>query len=380
MGHLSTERPYTISFLLDFIWFKLFPNNATKFEALCNRTPPLKDSNVMLLNELIKDEKKIDKTLYSSGPYWDYKNSRAILEIKKKGLTDFRGTTAGIGTSFADNLVLDIRNEFNIKGRIVGKLFSLPVLNKIFNGQLKITKEYLDLFIKNQAIVYKNNQNVQNLINKFKFKNTTDFGCVQSFEYLNKNYSCHYLALADRINKLSKSFKFENITSFFEIGGGFGTNIHFLITNFPNIKKILYLDAVPNIYVGTEYLRHHYKEKVKDYLELRNLDKINFSKNDELEIFCIPPWLIEKVETEIDHFHNAASFVEMPKTVIYNYVKFIKKFKTKEISLISYDNFDLKTTFNPEELNNFFDNKLSVSWKNNLIDVYKKKLIYLTSN
>ena len=32
----------------------------------------------------------------------------------------------------------------------------------------------------------------------------------------------------------------------------------------------------------------------------------------------------------------------IPKKVIANYVKFIKKFKTKEISLISYDNFDLK--------------------------------------
>ena len=334
----------------------------------------------MLLNELIKDEKKIDRKFYSSGPYWDYKNSRTILEIKKKSLGDFRGLAAGIGTSFADNLVLDIRNGFNIKGRIVGKIFSLPILNKIFNGQLKITKDYLDLFIKNQAIVYQNNQNVQNLINKFKFKNTTDFGCVQSFEYLNKNYSCTYLEMADRIDKLSKYFDFKNIKSFFEIGGGFGANIHFLITNFPNIKKILYLDVVPNIYVGTEYLRHHYKEKVKDYLELRNLDKINFSKNNELEIFCIPPWLIEKVETEIDHFHNAASFVEMPKTVINNYVKFIKKFKTKEISLISYDGFDLKTTFNPEELNSFFNDELSVSWKNLLIEQHKRKLIYLTSN
>ena len=38
----------------------------------------------MLLDNLIKDEKKINKLLYSSGPYWDYKNSRAILEIKKK--------------------------------------------------------------------------------------------------------------------------------------------------------------------------------------------------------------------------------------------------------------------------------------------------------
>tara|TARA_E500000075_G_C6790035_1_gene221163 strand:+ start:220 stop:339 length:120 start_codon:yes stop_codon:yes gene_type:complete len=38
----------------------------------------------MLIDELILAEKKIDRTLYSSGPYWDYKNSRAILEIKKK--------------------------------------------------------------------------------------------------------------------------------------------------------------------------------------------------------------------------------------------------------------------------------------------------------
>ncbi len=334
----------------------------------------------MLLDLLIKDEKKIDKELYSSGPYWNYKNRRAIIEIKKKGLKDFRGLTAGIGTSFADNLVLDIRNEFNMKGRIVGKIFSLPILNIIFNGQINTTKNYLDSFIKNQAIVYKNSQNVQNLISKFKFKNTTDFGCVQSFEYLNKNYSCHYLNMAYRVNNLSKNFDFKNIKSYFEIGGGFGSNIHFLITNFPNIKKILYLDTVPNIYVGTEYLRHHYKEKVKDYLELRNLNKISFSKNNELEIFCIPPWLIEKVETEIDHFHNSASFVEMPKKVISNYVKFIKNLRTREISLISYSGFDLKTTFNPEELNSFFDDKLSVSWKNSLIEEYNKKEIYLTSH
>ena len=35
----------------------------------------------------------------------------------------------------------------------------------------------------------------------------------------------------------------------------------------------------------------------------KNFSKISFSKNDELEILCIPPWLIEKVDTEIDHFH-----------------------------------------------------------------------------
>jgi len=334
----------------------------------------------MLLEDLIRDEKKNDRTLYSSGPYWDYKNTRAISEIKKKGLKDFRGLTAGIGTSFSDNQVLDVRNEYNIKGRIIGRIFSLPLMNVIFNSQLNVTKNYIDAYLQNKAIVYQNDKNVINLLEKFKFENTTEFGCLSSFRYLNKDYSCHYLEMADRVNKLSKSFDFNAIFSFFEIGGGFGANVHFLISNFSNIKKILYLDVVPNIYVGTEYLRKFYKDRVKDYSELKNLNSISFSKNDELEIFCIPPWLIEKVDTNVDHFHNAASFVEMPKKVIKNYVKFIRKFKTREISLISYDGFDLKTTFHPEELNLFFDNELKIEWKNTLINGYNRKLIYLTSN
>jgi len=333
----------------------------------------------MLIDELIKDEKKNNKSLYSSGPYWDYKNLRAILEIRKKGIQDFRGLTAGIGTSFSDNEVLDVRNEYNIKGRIVGKIFSLPLLNIIFNSQLKLTKSYIHSYLLNKSLVYENDRNVHDLLKKYKFENTTEFGCISSFKYLNKKYSCHYLEMADRISKLSKQFNFNDISSLFEIGGGFGANIHFLITNFPNIKKILYLDVVPNIYVGTQYLRRFYKDNIKDYLDLKNLDTISFSKNNELEILCIPPWLIEKVDANIDHFHNAASFVEMPRKIVENYVKFIHKFKTKEISLISYDRFDLNTTFNPEELNIFFNNELKISWKNTLIEGYNRKLIYLTS-
>ena len=70
----------------------------------------------------------------------------------------------------------------------------------------------------------------------------------------------------------------------------------------------------------------------------------------------------------------------MENKIIKNYVDFLEKFKTKEISLISYDNFNTQTTFNPEELNNFFDNKLNVNWKDSLIEGYNKKLIYFTSN
>tara|TARA_Y100000816_G_scaffold291917_1_gene284959 strand:- start:1387 stop:2400 length:1014 start_codon:yes stop_codon:yes gene_type:complete len=333
-----------------------------------------------LLEKLVRDEKSNNKELYSAGPYWNYKNTKALHEIKKKGLSEFRGINSGITTSFGDNIVFDARNELNLKGRIVSKFLSLPLVNIIFKEQLRATKVNIDRYIKNLAIVYQKNEDVIRLIKKYEFENTTEFGCIQKFSLDGKDFSTHYLQMADRIDKLQNKFDFKKIKSFFEIGGGFGVNVHFIISNFPNIKKILYLDIVPNIFVGTEYLRHFYGKSVKDYLQIKDLKEISFSNDDSLEIICVPPWEIEKLKIKIDHFHNAASFVEMPKKVIDNYCKYIEKFHVKEISLISYEYSNSKTTFNPELLNNFFNNKLNVEWKDNLIKEYNDKLVFLTSN
>ena len=38
---------------------------------------------MILLDNLIKDERKINKKLYSAGSYWDYKGRKIIIEIKK---------------------------------------------------------------------------------------------------------------------------------------------------------------------------------------------------------------------------------------------------------------------------------------------------------
>jgi putative sugar O-methyltransferase len=330
-----------------------------------------------LLEALVKDEKKINKSLYSSGPYWDYKNKKTLSEIKKKGIKDFRGLSTGIGTSFSDSLTLDFRNELNFKGKLVSSFFSLPFVNTIFNSQISLTQRYLYNYIENLGIIYQNNLSVQNLIKKYKFIDTTKFGCLTKFEYLDNEYSILYLTMANRIENLAKKFNFKEIKSFFEIGGGFGSNIHFLLTNFPNIKKIIYLDIVPNIYIGTEYLRYHFKDKVKDYLSTKDKKEISFENNNDLEIICIPPWEIEKINVRIDHFHNAASFVEMPEKVVKNYIKFVNKFKSKEISLISYVKFD-KLTLDPNHLSKFFDNRLNITKENTLIKDFKRKEIYLT--
>ena len=80
------------------------------------------------------------------------------------------------------------------------------------------------------------------------------------------------------------------------------------------------------------------------------------------------------------HIINANRNVHIINRNSKNTLKFIKKFKTKEISLISYDDYDSKTTFSPEELNIFFEKKLKINRQSNIIEDYNKKLIYLTSN
>ena len=93
--------------------------------------------NNILLDMLIKDEKKSNTLLYSSGPYWNYKNRRTIYELKKKNLKNFRNLHSGVGTSFCDNLVYDIRNEYNLKGRIISSFYRLPIIKKGIEKTIK---------------------------------------------------------------------------------------------------------------------------------------------------------------------------------------------------------------------------------------------------
>ena len=57
-----------------------------------------------LLRVLNADEKLNDSTLYSARPYWSSK-------INKKGISNFRGYDSGLGTSYCDNIIVNLWNE-----------------------------------------------------------------------------------------------------------------------------------------------------------------------------------------------------------------------------------------------------------------------------
>lgn len=319
--------------------------------------------NLELLKKMY-ESLKTQKNIYKAGPYWEKKAKLSYYNIKKFGISDFRGASSIIGESFTDSLYLDIRvslsNSSNFFKKCLGIiLYNTPILSKLFDKQLNITKNLLKEKNELNKLSLLSNPRTHELINTYKIPISTIGGCLETVEINNVSYSLHYLNLLDQHHYLTDHIDFRSIRSVFEIGGGFGVNCHLLIENYPNIKKIIYLDIPPNLYIGTQYLKSFYGKNVVDFTQTMNNSKISFKNNDELEIICITPWQIENFDDQIDLLYNSHSFVEMPVEIVENYInklKTNKKQTTTRIALLSYSCFDLNTTFDPHILPKLFKN------------------------
>lgn len=335
--------------------------------------------NNKLLKCLINDSLKYSN-LYQPGSYWKKKNLQSFLEIEKKGIKNFRGSDNNIGESFSDNQNTDILNDYYGCTRGLFRLIlkKLYPLKNIFIRQLKLTSNYMNEKNLYKSMFFEQNTYIKKLSNIFHFNDTVNCGCEDFSILNNKKISNHYLTIADTHLNFSKKIDFKKIKSFFEIGGGFGANIHFLIQNYSNLNKIVYLDLPVNLYIATQYLKKFYKDSVRDYLNVRS-DKIEFSKNDNLEIICIPPWKIKDLNIKIDLFQNSNSFVEMPKNVILNYSSYIEKtlHLNSKVALSSYGKFNPNTTLDPATLKDFFDLEFDIEFAPSMVP--KQKNIYLIS-
>jgi hypothetical protein len=161
-----------------------------------------------------------------------------------------------------------------------------------------------------------------------------------------------------------------------------GAVIREKIENYSNIRKVIYLDIPPNLYVGTQYLKAFYGEAVYDYRKLKKMEKIQFSDTDDLEIFCIAPCQIENLQDQVDIFMNSHSFVEMPKEIVSNYAHHFMGFPGSEksaIALVSYDNYDLTITLDPAYLSQFFTGREFQFFEcETLMESSKKNLYYVS--
>jgi putative sugar O-methyltransferase len=314
------------------------------------------------LLEIMLSDARNQPPLYNAGPYWATKAKNAAAEIKRCGIADFRGCTNLIGASYSDNLNIDIRNALShgLARRLIGGITKTYPLSRIFDGQVQWTKSYADTTIVYAEEILNLSHRTEELLRKYSMPYSLLGNCYAKAKIGSQDISIQYLNLLDQHDYLASHISFGDAQSVFEIGGGFGVNIHLLLGNYESIKKVLYLDIPPNLYVGTQYLKSFYGSAVFDYGSLRRRDPLQFSSDKSLEIFCIAPWQIETFASAIDIFMNSHSFVEMPTNVVQNYADKFGGFPDSAntaIALTSYDCFDLTTTFHPAELPKFFKDR-----------------------
>jgi putative sugar O-methyltransferase len=258
--------------------------------------------------------------IHRAGPFWKSLCDQSVLDIHRVGISDFRGSSSAIGWGFTDNTFHETK--------------PLDQRHRSILSDPRTTR----------------------LLERYKVPETLIGGALNVVEIDNRKLSAHYLGLLAQHDQIAHSANYQVAKNLFEIGGGFGVNVHLVLDNYPNIRKVLYLDVPPNLYIGTQYLKAFYGERVRDYRATRSLSTIQFSNDGEIEIIAIAPWQLSQVSAQFEIFHNAHSFVEMPQETVRFYAEQAMRLLAKggTVTLLSYDCFDLNTTFHPDLLPSFF--------------------------
>jgi len=325
-------------------------------ESLAYPLPSI-DEQPALLDSMVSDSSATGK--YAPGPYWKGKTSAAVREIKRHGLADFRGDTSGVGTSFADNAIVDIRPALGTSLRGLALQFVLERVwpfSLVMNSQVDLTRGWSQDALSLAGQSLRNSVETQDLLVRYSMPESRLGGCVATAEIGGEEIAIHYLVLLQLIDRVTKSVPISNARSLLEIGGGFGANVHLMVENFPNLRKIVYLDIPPNLYVGTCYLRALYGDAVRDFSATQSLSRIAFADDESLEIIAICPWQIEALDLEVDLFWNAHSFVEMPRNAVANYAARLLALPGSartNIVLATYGG-GIGGTLRPDELPTFF--------------------------
>lgn len=315
-----------------------------------------------LLEILLLDQKKIPD-IYKPGPYWGKKSRSAIREFRNKGITDFRSSNGNntVGTAFGGGKIIDGRKIIetdSLSNKIGLFVLNHTPLKKLFEWQVNRTQEFYNelMSYKKDSLAVLKPKRFSELIEKWKVNNSINFGCESISKFREKEYSTYYLARLDTLDIVENVSSLKEKHSMMEIGPGFGANMHLIEQNYPNIRKFVLVDIVPNLCVVTEYLKTIYKDAVVNYLSTRNMQEIKFKEDESLEIFVIPPWEIEKISSQIELFWNSNSFVEMNNKIIKNYAKNFERIRAKNSMYVftSYDKFDLNTTLHPNSIPKFF--------------------------
>jgi len=278
----------------------------------------------MMLNDMASQD-----GIYRPGPYWQEYSKRIAAAIQAEGLASFR-SSLGIAKGYAD-----VFSDFSLplmapgwKRSVLSQFERSPATRSIVeNYGRRISRRNREAH-RRKALRFRTALGdwLQDFVTRYPVPPTRVGDPQRTVEFSGGTFGELYLRDFAWISEYSSRFDFRKIEVACEIGGGFGSMAHTLLHIFPNIRKYVYLDIPPNLYVGTQYLKTFFGDAVVDYAATRRMDEIGFSPGKEREILAVCPWQIEKINVSTDLFWNSSSFQEMPEDTVSNYARHLSRF------------------------------------------------------
>jgi putative sugar O-methyltransferase len=146
-------------------------------------------------------------------------------------------------------------------------------------------------------------------------------GTRQFISFDNKKVTRKYLQHVISLSILGHYTNINRIKSVLEIGGGYGGFCE-LFHKYHQLDYYILIDIAPILYVSTQYLKACFPGKVIDFREAKQMDTISANQLEN-KILAIPPWMLKEIKVPIDLVWNSASFQEMEKDVVINYLSFV---------------------------------------------------------
>jgi putative sugar O-methyltransferase len=285
-----------------------------------------------LLGMMLKDLQSAP-ALYQPTTFWKIGVERICDDLKQFGVENFRNLTSSLGFFAPKYGFPDYYLKSEVYQQISEKMVEenrLPqryrlALDQFFSGELQARSDYR---------VYKATTTLTHPYVD-QISESTVGNPVEQFVFENRRFSRSLLNYLLGINYLKRFFNLENIKTVMEIGGGYGTLGEILLKDDRNHCFYMNVDIPPTSFVATYYLKQVIGENhIGDYAELKNettLDIDALSMKYKGVVLC--PWLIPKIQGQVDLFVNFISFQEMEPEVVQNYLLHVDRLRAKYLLL-----------------------------------------------
>ncbi len=322
--------------------------------------------DLKLLNNLMYDYKAMKRSFQSK--YWGKAENSITKEIRKHGVKNFRSMPT-ISKGFEDILIkypFEGKRSLSLHILIDRLLKSIPLVSSTLKHYHNTIDKLIDELQYYRSVeysrdygewFYKNFKKIDNL-------NTLIGNPNNNFVINKKKISSLYFKSLLYLDNISNFTDPKKISSFCEIGGGFGALTHCIHHLYPNVRKILFVEVPSVAYLATCYLKEIYGNNIIDYNITRKLKSFKFSDNNDLEICVIPPWELDKISSKIEMFYSSNAFQIMEWEMIYKYVNSINKLKKNGNSMLV-----IKTLKKEEYQESFINSDILIERLHKIFDI-----------